>query len=498
MINKPNTANNDADRPALARRRRVPIAVKMGLSISVLLFVGMSILAWAVYSYQERLIRNQLQDYSAVIVSQLAATVTEPLFTDQSLELEVLLNFATQSDRILGAAVYDHDHNLIVSAGATPSLSVLDFDQPEQLIDASLFDSRELMGEPSFKYALTRISPVTFKDVTAGYVAVTLPADQMSSIYNQALQAILIITLLLCVSIVPLAVVMGKRMSRPIERLVQATEAIGSGNSFVIDDHRSDEIGELIEAINQMGKGLLHKSAVEGRLESLLSKDIARKIINNIDDVGVGGEHVSATVLFADIVGFTSLSESMTPQQVSEFLNEFFNYLNRCCRFYFGTIDKYIGDCIMVLFGAPEPNENQKYNAVACAVVMQRVLAELNAIREKEGKFAVQLRIGINSGDMVAGMIGSTERMEYTVVGDAVNLASRLCSEAEAGQIVIEETLYNELSKQRKVHVGEKREIRIRGKSQTINIYNVSDIELNQQRSVENLIEDLVHKRRSA
>ncbi|UTW46085.1 HAMP domain-containing protein [bacterium SCSIO 12696] len=484
--------NNKADTSAKKQRWRLPIAVKMGVSISVLLVLGMAALAWGMLAYQQRANFQQAEEFGDVIAAQLAASVTEPLFAGGQLELEVLINNVTQNKRIMGAAIFDHQFALLASSGVLPRFSLIDFSSSGQRLQLADFDENAAFPTMIFKRALIRVSPVVYREATGGYVVVALPEASTEAAYKQAVQAVVIIALLLCGTVVPLALIMGKRMSRPIQRLVEATEAIGSGGVYSIADRRSDEIGELIEAINNMGSHLLHKSEVESRLEMLLSKQVARKVISNLDTVSIGGEHVNATVLFADIVGFTSISEKLTPQQVSEFLNEFFGYLNRCCRFFFGSIDKYIGDCIMVLFGAHEPDEDQQYNAIACAVVMQRFLAELNKQRERQGKFPVNLRIGINSGDMVAGMIGSPERMEYTVVGDAVNLASRLCAEADGGQIIVEESLYHSLNEKHRLTVEEKKIINVRGKSEPVHIYNVRGIHFKRRQFVEDLLDDMV------
>ncbi|MDM3872233.1 adenylate/guanylate cyclase domain-containing protein [Porticoccus sp. W117] len=487
------TSKKKDDKSVRKKRWRLPIAFKLGVSISLLLVLGMAALAWGMLAYQQRANYQQAEEFGDVIAGQLAASVTEPLFAGGQLELDVLLNNVTLNKRIMGAAIFDHEYQLLASSGVLPRPSLIDFDSPGQRLELADFDDDAAFPTMIFKRALLRISPVVYREATGGYVVVALPEASTEAAYKQAVQAVVVIAVLLCCTIIPLALVMGKRMSRPIQRLVEATEAIGSGGVYSIADRRSDEIGELIEAINNMGSHLLHKSEVENRLEMLLSKGVARKVIKNLDTVSIGGEHVNATVLFADIVGFTSISEKLTPQQVSEFLNEFFSYLNRCCRFFFGSIDKYIGDCIMVLFGAHEPDENQQYNAIACAVVMQRFLAGLNKQRQRQGKFPVNLRIGINSGDMVAGMIGSPERMEYTVVGDAVNLASRLCAEADGGQIILEESLYQSISEKHRLDVEEKKIINVRGKSEPVHIYNVRGVNFKRRQLVEDLLDDMVN-----
>jgi adenylate cyclase len=138
------------------------------------------------------------------------------------------------------------------------------------------------------------------------------------------------------------------------------------------------------------------------------------------------------------------------------------------------------------------------YHAVACAVLMQRLIGRINAEREKEGVPPVQVRIGINSGEMLAGLVGSQQRMEYTVVGDSVNLASRLCNEAQGAQIIIEENLYQNLVGQHNISVAMPRQIKVRGKSEPITIYTVTDIEHRHPLVVEQMIDDVLHHREAS
>jgi adenylate cyclase len=148
----------------------------------------------------------------------------------------------------------------------------------------------------------------------------------------------------------------------------------------------------------------------------------------------------------------------------------------------------------MLVFGALKPDQKHAYHAVACAVLMQKLADRLNQRRKKQGLFPIELRIGINSGKMLAGLIGSVDRMEYTVIGDSVNLASRLCNEANGAQIIIEESLYESINPDHKLVVDNFKSIRIRGKSDLVSIYAVKDIDQPYQMSMDNLIDDILSR----
>lgn len=458
--------------------RRFPVAIKMSLSIGIILLLGMAALAGAIHAYQSQLMREQANEFGDVIAGQLASSVVEPLFAERALDRDLLLRNFALSDQVVGAALYDHNQQLLAEVGQLPG-------NIHRQLNAFI-TGQEIKQRLTGSTQIVRFSEVQFRDVVGGYVGVVLTSESVTKAYRKALQAVGVIALLLVLSIIPVAVVMGRQMARPIRELVAAT----SNHQTV--EHWGDEIGQLAHTFQEMDKGLVQKTAVERRLEQLLSRDVARKVMRDIDSVHVEGEHVDATVLFADIVGFTAISEKMTPREVSDFLNEFFSYLSRCSQFFHGSIDKYIGDCIMVVFGAHEPDEQHRYHALACALVMQQIVVELNERRRREGRFEVQLRIGINSGDMVAGMIGSPERMEYTVVGDSVNLASRLCSEAQPGEILVPKALCDTLPAERQVKAVAEREITVRGKEQSLVICQVVDMKLDRRGMVDTLVDDLV------
>lgn len=479
-------------------RRRIPLALKLSASVSLLMLGCVSVLAVFLLNHQSRLIRAHADDFSTLITEQLASTAVEPLFTDERYELEALVRHIAANERILGAAILNRDGEQVALAGYTPSFDALDTSKPYQELAA---DQLPLIPGKDFVRAApvsVHIEPIRFKGVLAGYAVASYSQDAIVRGYKHSLKLLAFITGLMMIAMCLVVFSLGKRVTRPLTALVQATEAIDRGDFTRIEERRNDEIGQLINAVNHMGQGLLNRTQVENVMGQLLAKDVAAQVLNKLDTIQVGGEQVYATVLFADIVGFTEISERLSPQEVSELLNEYFTYLDSCARFYFGTIDKYIGDCVMVVFGSPKPDPDHQYHAVSCAVLMQKLMQRLNEQRRRQGKFTVNLRIGINSGKMLAGLLGSNDRLEYTVVGDSVNIASRLCNEAASGQIIIQESLYDEIRQQHNICVEQHKKIKLRGKSVPINVYNVYAAEQAHPMAMENLIEDVISHRRAA
>jgi len=206
-------------------------------------------------------------------------------------------------------------------------------------------------------------------------------------------------------------------------------------------------------------------------LERFLSAPIVDRILSNPNQVHLGGENQTATILFSDIRGFTRMSEKMEPQQVVELLNEYFTEMTDLIFENGGTLDKYLGDGIMAVFGAPLTKPDDALRAVKTAIEMQKSMARLNADWEAQGKRSLRMGLGINTGPVTAGNIGSSKRMDYTVIGDAVNLASRLCANAAGGQILISESAYQSINQ----HFPARRlaPILVKGKETPVEIYEI-------------------------
>ena len=209
------------------------------------------------------------------------------------------------------------------------------------------------------------------------------------------------------------------------------------------------------------------------RFQRLLSPAIAELVVSGEVEVEKGGRSRNVSVYFSDIRGFTAMSERKTAQEIVDMLNEYFELMVEVVFKYEGTLDKFVGDEIMALFGAPVHHEDDAYRSVKVAVEQMHALEEWNLVRVAEGEDPVQIGIGINSGEVVAGYLGSSKALEYTVIGDVVNTASRLCSTAKAGEILISRSTY-ELVKDAFV-CEELPPVQVKNKAQPLPIFRVLD-----------------------
>ena len=176
----------------------------------------------------------------------------------------------------------------------------------------------------------------------------------------------------------------------------------------------------------------------------MVSKDVAEELIEG--GIELGGETRNVAVLFADIRGFTSLTEGMAPEEVITLINTCMEKMSEAVEAEGGVVDKYVGDELMAVFGAPVSRGDDAGRAVRAAIRIQEGLADLNKRCWAEGADAIGVGVGVNSGKAVAGNMGSSNRLNYTVLGEAVNLASRLCAIAPAGEVYISEATAGEVN----------------------------------------------------
>jgi adenylate cyclase len=216
---------------------------------------------------------------------------------------------------------------------------------------------------------------------------------------------------------------------------------------------------------------LRREALVLSNFQRYFAPNLAAQIAKQESAVQLGGQKRSVVIFFSDIRGFTTISETMGPDDIATLLTEYFTEMVEIVFEHGGTLDKFMGDAIMALWGAPIPHEDDADRAMKCSVDQLVALDKMNKKWKAEGRPELGIGIGINFGEVFAGNIGSDRRLEYTVIGDAVNTASRLCSIAGPNEILVSEAFYGRLKKPPKVEPLEP--IQVRGRSQKVGVYRV-------------------------
>lgn len=222
---------------------------------------------------------------------------------------------------------------------------------------------------------------------------------------------------------------------------------------------------------SQLTETVRKEAIIRSNFARYFAPDLAEEIANKGEAVGLGGEKRPVVVFFTDIRGFTAMSENMKPDEIANLLTEYFTEMVAIVFKHGGTLDKFMGDAIMALWGAPLAKEGDLDRSMAAAIEMLDVLDVLNESWAKEDRPTIHIGIGINYGEVFAGNIGSEQRMEYTVIGDSVNVASRLCSKAMGGEIIVSHPFYEAL--ENPPEVEELEPMALKGKSEVVPVYRV-------------------------
>lgn len=264
-------------------------------------------------------------------------------------------------------------------------------------------------------------------------------------------------------------------ISRPLKKLTRASEQIEDGDYDIkLKPRGHDEISVLTQSFRNMSEGLAERERLKDTFGRFINKEIAERAARG--ELSLGGETKTCTIFFSDIRSFTAISEKLEPFEVVEFLNQYMTRMVDCVNRTQGVVDKFIGDAVMAVWGAPVTSGDPAIDALRCvraALMMRYSLRQFNVGRGGDKKPIIRIGCGINTGPVIAGQIGSSERMEYTVIGDAVNFASRTESLNKPlhTDILITENTY-ELIKDF-VLVEQMPSVTVKGKAKPVHMYAV-------------------------
>ncbi|MDA8963079.1 hypothetical protein N9F42_02955 [Pseudomonadales bacterium] len=480
-----------------ARGWHMPFALKLGLAISVIAVLGAMALAYLGMIQYQRLLERQGDAFGEAIVAQLAGSLVEAVFTDDQLAIQLQLNQLAKKSAVYGVAVYLPSGELIAQSGSVGEQSLAaDYSatSPDAAISMAIRLKRPEL--PAGHY----MAPVNFSGADGAYAVVSVNRSPMRRVFYASARDLLFAVLLVCVISIVSAFIFSHFLSRPVYRLLAISKAAREGRVQDLPAGKggggrsaewNNEWADILSIYAQLGHEVNSKREVEKLLQRFVASDVADQLLNGNEVLQLGGEVVEASVLFVDIVEYTRMSESMLPDEVARMLNQYLSIFTSCARIYRGTVDKFIGDAAMIVFGAPRADKDHRLQAMSCANAIRLVASRINEKREDKGLNRINLRVGVNSGLMQAGILGSEYRMEYTVVGDAVNLASRLCDAAQPGEALVSESVYNN-GFYTEVKAENAGLVAVKGKEEMVNVYRIQSVNEPKGWMLAGLIEDLV------
>jgi adenylate cyclase len=435
---------------------RIPVRLKFGILIFLLIFIITGAIFWFTLDRVRTVLTNEIQLQGEILAQILTFNAEDPLIANDDLYLTRLVTNAVKNEGVVYACIVDKNnviraHNDIEYVGKLMRV----FPVPEGLHTVTLpilIAAKKEIGRVCVGLDTTRIKKIT-----------------------KSMQIVLILISItgLLVGILG-ALFLSNYLTRPIHELVYGVEEIARGNlAQQIAKKSNDEIGDLTAAFNQMARSLYEKEQIKDAFRRYVSHQVAEEIFKNPSQYfeTLKGVRKKVTVFFADIRGFTPLVERLPADEVIALLNDVLTSMTDVIFYHEGTIDKFLGDGLMAVFGAPLSHPDDTNRAVQAAIDIQRAVKRMNTEREKSNREPIQVGIGIHTGEVVVGNIGTKDRLDYTVIGDSVNLASRLQAVASGGEIIISEHAFEECFLSCKF--SEPMLIKVKGKEEPQKIYRV-------------------------
>jgi len=447
------------------------IKLKFGVLLSTLLFLATSAIGVFMIVHQRASLEAQLRSMAGTITDEFAEDSKMPLLQKDALAMNLISQNIQSYPGVSEAYILDDEfviqgHKLPEKVGRTAS-------EAKGLSAGLSGDGPWLIKEEGGTF--TFLSPIVFKKTTVGYTVASFSDAFIKKQVGGAVRKVVAIASFLVVAVSLLSIPIATRLLRPIFTLLKGTREIAKGNfEYRIPESGADEIGDLVRSFNAMASELKKKEVLTGVFNRYVSPAVADEILKEPERIVLGGERRDVTVFFVDIRDFTALSRRMPPERIVDILNRHFTLVTGIVFHFEGTIDKFIGDAVMSVFGAPIRTGRHLEQGIKAALAIKYAYERLRTESGSDGAASLEMGIGLDTGEVIVGNIGTHSRMEYTAMGDAVNLASRLAGVAKAGEILITGAAYRSVSEH--VVAEKMRTAEIKGIKGPFEMYNVVDL----------------------
>lgn len=313
------------------------------------------------------------------------------------------------------------------------------YDVTQAPVMAEAFDGPRVEDElyaDQWGPSLSGYAPVYRDGVAVGVIGIDLAAERVYAIKREVIATTLIVYVAASLILVALARIVGTNIREPLVRIIGATQAIHEGKLDVRADlDRPDEFGILGRHFDGMAVGLQEREHIRDTFGRYMSERLAKRLLGSPDATQLGGEELHVTVLFSDLRSYSTISETLSPTQVVALLNDYMGEMGQIVDDHHGVVIEFLGDAVLAVFGAIDPDPDHARHAVDCALAMQQRLDVLNAKWQKSGVAdlwtragiaRLRARIGVHTGTVIAGNMGGYRRMKYAVIGDPVTVATKV------------------------------------------------------------------------
>src|SRR6267142_6709816 len=394
----------------MRRDFRLPLKVKLSLLITTLVALTVLLVGFSLLRRQEQALTEAVTKRGLSMAANLAAGGKSALATNDDLALNILIKEALR-DRDVAYVVFA-DEKGVVHAHSDVTLLGKPLVRPEGLKPPD----KELLVQTYKRSADEEIIdisvPLVFSKTPLGTLYVGFGTGSITAAVSQARNQAVVITAFMVVLGLGGAVVLATLLARPIYRLMEATDAVAQGDfSVSVPVTTRDELGVLTESFNRMARSLREKEMIKRAFTRYVAREVVEEILKDPENLVLSGERRQVTVLFCDVRGFTPMSERLAPEEVVLLLNDFYTLMIETTFKFDGTLDKFLGDAVMAVLGAPMAHPDHSARAIRTALAMQEGIVGLNEKRARDGKEAISVGIGVSAGEAVAGTVGTEDRM---------------------------------------------------------------------------------------
>jgi adenylate cyclase len=453
-----------------ARSLRLSLKLKLTLLITTLLVLTVLLVSVFLLRQEQENLTAEMTKRGLTIARDLANAAKNPMLSNDDLTMSLLVQDAMKDPDVTYVIFADPDNKVV----AHPDLGQIGrrVDRAPGLPLAAGDTQVTQYEDPRQGTVIDFAVPLEFSQVRVGSLYLGFSRRAIDQAVADARNSTALISAVMVVIGIAGALGLATVLSRPVMRLAEGTRAVAEGNFQVrLPVTSRDEIGALTDSFNQMAKSLHEKEMIKRAFTRYVARQVVDEILKDPEKLALKEERRDVTVLFCDMRGFTPMAERLTPEEVVAVLNDFYTLMVDTTAKNDGIVDKFLGDGVMAIFGAPIVHEDHALRAVKTAIAMQAGVAELSRRRAQEGRDGIAVGIGVSAGEAVAGTVGTEDRMEYTVIGDSVNLAARLESNAKPGQILISQRTYQMVAGL--VTARTLGAIRVKGKEEQVEVYEV-------------------------
>ncbi len=443
---------------------RLPIRFKISIIMILVLSTSIILISKILFDKEKVILLEETKKRGNLLSKNLASAGFETIINKDKLISSSVISEIMEDKSIVYGMILDNKNRVIDSSIPETINRRLKDEHSKKLSKLREMDYFHIVHNNRSVLDVMRPIFIEYKGkkIKKGYVRIGMDWDLLQAEIEEAMIYTYALAIIFLVIGVIISIFFARSITNPILEIVKVMDKVGKGDlSQKVEISLRDEIGKLANAFNTMIQHLREKL--------MMSKYVSKSTIKMISDkddtkLELGGKRKKVTLFFSDIRGFTSYSETRTPEQVISMLNEYLRVQAEIIDKNRGSIDKFVGDEIVAVY----EDKNMVENAIKTAIEIQRKIKGLS----KEAKGKIAIGIGINTGEVVMGNMGSADRMDYTVIGDNVNTAARLCDNAEPAQILVSEKTYR-LAKG-KFGFEKPITVKVKGKKELLNVYPVS------------------------